>query len=78
MCRLWNGWVGGLDLELGRDDLDRDRVPAADDLHRGGAADQLAGHQALKVVHLLDGDPVDLDDQVLGPQAGAVRRGFPP
>src|SRR5687768_13522993 len=57
-----------LNAELGRHDLDRERAAAPNDLHRRRLADQLAGHQPLEVVDLLDGDAVDLDDQVFRPQ----------
>src|SRR5918996_4346920 len=60
---------GRLDLELDGDELDREADAVAD--HRGGdaRADQLAGHEALKVVDALDRRVLDGDDHVLGPQS---------
>src|SRR6266545_2603587 len=59
---------GALDLELGGDDLDREWPPPTHDVQLRRAADQVARHQPLKIVDLLDRDAVDLDDQVLRAQ----------
>src|ERR687892_307952 len=53
---------GRLDLELDGDELDREADAVADHRGRDARADQLAGHEALKVVDALD-------RHVLGPQS---------
>src|SRR5918994_6506396 len=65
---------GYLERELVGDDLDSERPVLANDRGADAAADQLAGHQALQIRHAGDRLAADLQDQVLGPEAGARSR----
>src|SRR5205823_9552319 len=62
-----------LAVQLRRDELELGLAALADDLREHWVADQLADDDALKLVHAFDRRAVELDDQILRPQAGAVR-----
>src|SRR3954468_16947092 len=62
------------DAELVWDDVDPDVAVAAHEERLGAVVDPLAGHQALQVVDARQRGPVQLEQDVLGPDPGAVGR----
>src|SRR5690348_18481798 len=62
----------GSAVELHRHELEVALAAFAHDLRAHGAADQLADDHTLKLVHALDRRAVELDDEVLGTEPGAI------
>src|SRR5437773_1656116 len=62
------------EAELDRVSLQFGDGAVAEDAHGDGAADAFADHQALEVARLLDGDAVDVEDQVFVSETGSRGR----